>query len=233
MPMLMSTPSGTSSPSSPSSLSSTKSSLAAPSSPLQLTSKASATKANQSPSSPPSVPSPKASAFDYWDEDEFEGIPITEPTLVTTETANKSSPAEDTKPSKPPAKPRSFIIEVACISFLICFVINYFTGKRENEKIALAWAAKFATKDSIFDENFSLMGTGDGKPPLLLKEGQSVFKFYVSGRRFCRGWWLPWSSRFGLKGETMSALTFNAKPTATDDRAAFTVWETQGLEDVG
>ncbi|XP_042486959.1 uncharacterized protein At5g49945-like [Macadamia integrifolia] len=141
-----------------------------------------------SPSSPPSDPSPKASAFDYWDEDEFEGIPITEPTQTTTENATQSSPAEDTKPTKLPAKPRSFIIEVACICFLICFVINYFTGKRANEKIALAWAAKFATKDSIFDKNFSLMGTGDGKDtPLLLKEGQSVFKFYASGRRFCQG----------------------------------------------
>ncbi|RVW70943.1 Uncharacterized protein CK203_050552 [Vitis vinifera] len=68
------------------------------------------------------------------------------------------------------------------------FTINYFTGKRENENIALAWAAKFATKDSIFDKNFSLLGVGDGDDtPLLLKEGQNVFKFYASGRRYCSG----------------------------------------------
>ncbi|CAN1305664.1 Uncharacterized protein At5g49945 [Linum perenne] len=68
------------------------------------------------------------------------------------------------------------------------FVINYFTGKRENENIALAWAAKFATKDSIFEKNFSLLGVGEGDDsPLLLKEGQNVFKFYASGRRFCQG----------------------------------------------
>ncbi|KAK1571288.1 hypothetical protein Q3G72_014522 [Acer saccharum] len=36
------------------------------------------------------------------------------------------------------------------------FLINYFTCKRENENLALAWAAKFATKDSIFEKNFSL-----------------------------------------------------------------------------
>ncbi|EMS68734.1 hypothetical protein TRIUR3_02209 [Triticum urartu] len=59
---------------------------------------------------------------------------------------------------------------------------------RQNEAIALAWATKFATRDSIFDKNFSLLGTGDGKDtPLLLKEGQDVFKFYASGRRFCQG----------------------------------------------
>lgn len=68
------------------------------------------------------------------------------------------------------------------------FAINYFTGKRENENIALAWAAKFATKDAIFEKNFSLLGVGEGEDsPLLLKEGQNVFKFYASGRRFCSG----------------------------------------------
>lgn len=57
-----------------------------------------------------------------------------------------------------------------------------------NENIALAWAAKFATKDSIFEKNFSLLGVGDGDDsPLLLKEGQNVFKFYASGRRCCQG----------------------------------------------
>jgi hypothetical protein len=67
-------------------------------------------------------------------------------------------------------------------------VLNCFTGKKQNEAIALAWATKFATRDSIFDKNFSLLGTGDGKvTPLQLKEGLDVFKFYASGRRFCQG----------------------------------------------
>ncbi|KAJ4966097.1 hypothetical protein NE237_017946 [Protea cynaroides] len=141
-----------------------------------------------SPTSPPSDPLPKASAFDYWDEDEFEGIPITESAQTPPEATTQSSTEEDPKPTKSPAKHRYYTIEIVCISFLICFVINYFIGKRENEKIALAWAAKFATRDSIFDKNFSLLGTGDGKDtPLLLKEGQNVFKFYASGRRFCQG----------------------------------------------
>lgn len=52
----------------------------------------------------------------------------------------------------------------------------------------MAWATKFATKDAIFEKNFSLLGVGDGEDsPLLLKEGQNVFKFYASGRRFCQG----------------------------------------------
>ncbi|XP_043712560.1 uncharacterized protein At5g49945-like [Telopea speciosissima] len=142
--------------------------------------------ATSSPSPASSDPSPKA--FDYWDEEEFEGLPITEPSQTPQETTTTSSPAEDPEPTIPPQKPRSYTIEIVCISFLTCFAINYFTGKRENENIALAWAAKFATKDSIFDKNFSLLGTGDGTDtPLLLKEGPNVFKFYASGRRYCQG----------------------------------------------
>jgi hypothetical protein len=69
------------------------------------------------------------------------------------------------------------------------FAINYFTGKKENENIALSWASQFAAKDSIFEKNFSLLGIGDGgdDTPLLLKEGQTTFKFYASGRRYCQG----------------------------------------------
>ena len=134
----------------------------------------------------------RTSAFEEWDEEEFEGIP-------TQMKEDLPSPAHETgnpdpavvKPDGSPSRAtffRRFAVEISCISFLITFIINYFTGKRENEHIALAWAARFATKDTIFDKNFSLLGTGDGKDtPLLLKEASDVFKFYASGRRFCQG----------------------------------------------
>lgn len=95
----------------------------------------------------------------------------------------EASTAEKEKTEVVPVK-KSFTIEIVCVTFLIMFAINFFAGKRENENLALAWAAKFATKDSIFDKNFSLLGIGDKEDsPLLLKEGQTVFKFYASGRR--------------------------------------------------
>ncbi|KAF6139440.1 hypothetical protein GIB67_026282 [Kingdonia uniflora] len=142
----------------------------------------------------------KPSSFEYWDEDEFEGLPVQE-TVETPKSASSVNPSEEankTEKSKVEAKtvsprslsmsPKTFTVEIICVSFLVVFIINYFTGKKENENIALAWASKFATKDSIFEKNFSLLGTGDGKDtPLLLKEGQNVFKFYASGRRFCQG----------------------------------------------
>lgn len=52
----------------------------------------------------------------------------------------------------------------------------------------MSWAAKFAARDPIFEKSFSLLGIGEGEDsPLLLREGQAVFKFYASGRRDCRG----------------------------------------------
>ncbi|KAK3028243.1 hypothetical protein RJ639_037577 [Escallonia herrerae] len=154
------------------------------------------------PQPDPSLPSdlplkPSSASFDYWDEEEFEGLPFQqqnqpqEPTKIT-ENATPANPSSDSDPKTSPgpvAKVRkSYTLEIACVSFLIMFAINYFTGKKENENLALAWAAKFAVKDSIFEKNFSLLGVGDGDDsPLLLKEGQNVFKFYASGRRFCQG----------------------------------------------
>jgi hypothetical protein len=167
-------------------------STSSPSSPVTTTS---------APNPNPGTPTPPnpAPALDVWDEEEFEGIPVPEaissdnsaapaeaaPSDPSAEAAAEAAPA----PKRTPAELlRAFSVEIACVSFLICFVLNYFTGKKQNENIALAWATKFATRDSIFDKNFSLLGTGDGKDtPLLLKEGQDVFKFYASGRRFCQG----------------------------------------------
>lgn len=147
------------------------------------------------PDPKPSKPSPPPSTtnFEFWDEDEFEGLPSHQPhieSVVITESATPDATVQtpDPKPTTVSKKKQSFLVEILCVSFLIMFVINYFTGKRENENLALSWASKFATKDSIFEKNFSLLGVGEGDDsPLLLKEGQNVFKFYASGRRYCQG----------------------------------------------
>lgn len=145
------------------------------------------------PKTPPTTTT--TTTFDFWDEDEFEGLPVEQPGQEVPNTAEDSKSADNSSDPIPSPKsenvraPRSFTIEIVCGSFLIMFAINYFTGKRENENLALAWAAQFATKDSIFEKNFSLLGVGEGgdDAPLLLKEGQTVFKFYASGRRYCQG----------------------------------------------
>ncbi|KAJ4758450.1 Coiled-coil domain-containing protein 47 [Rhynchospora pubera] len=157
---------------------------------------------NPPPENPNTNPNPTTTTpshlhADLWDEDEFEGIPSSPESIVIQQPVDtdrgsetKSNPESSSPDPKPatPAKPSSYWVEILCGSFLICFIINYFTGRKENETIALTWASKFATKDSIFEKNFSLLGTGDGNDtPLLLKEGQDMFKFYASGRRYCQG----------------------------------------------
>ncbi|MBA0815213.1 hypothetical protein Gohar_020975 [Gossypium harknessii] len=145
------------------------------------------------PSSQSDLQKPSTTTFEYWDEDEFEGLPIEQPQPDPSKTTENASPNDsDTKTASRPGNVsgsnKSFTVEIICGVFLIAFMINYFIGKRENENIALAWAAKFATKGSIFEKNFSLLGIGEGEDsPLLLKEGQNVFKFYASGRRYCQG----------------------------------------------
>lgn len=145
------------------------------------------------PSSQSDLQKPSTTTFEYWDEDEFEGLPVEQPQSEpskTTENAppNDPDPKTASRPGNVSGSNKSFTVEIICGVFLIAFMINYFIGKHENENIALAWAAKFATKGSIFEKNFSLLGIGEGEDsPLLLKEGQNVFKFYASGRRYCQG----------------------------------------------
>lgn len=109
----------------------------------------------------PDLSKPPSARFDYWDGDEFEGLPIAEQQQQQQQPSEQSQAAEDViapqdsipgQKSAPKASPtkRSYAVEIVCGSFLIMFAINYFTGKRQNENLALAWAAKFATKDSIF-----------------------------------------------------------------------------------
>ncbi|KAE8688418.1 putative sodium/metabolite cotransporter BASS1 [Hibiscus syriacus] len=136
---------------------------------------------------------PSTISFEYWDEDEFEGLPAEQPPpepVRDTENAtpNDPDPKATSKSQGAIVSKKSFTLEIICGSFLIVFAIDYFTSKCENENLALAWAAKFATKGSIFEKKFSLSGVGEGDDsPLFLKEGQTVFKFYASGRRYCQG----------------------------------------------
>ncbi|KAL3538515.1 hypothetical protein ACH5RR_001881 [Cinchona calisaya] len=137
----------------------------------------------------------------YWDEDEFEGFPQHFPSQNLESTRSSDAKPVESEPEPelelepgpgapviPPRSIKSFTVEIVCGSFLVLFIINYFIGKNENENIALNWVVRFASKDSIFDKNFSLLGIGEtDESPLLLKEGQNVFKFYATGRRFCQG----------------------------------------------
>lgn len=133
-------------------------------------------------------------SMEYWDEDEFEGLPVEEEAKVESTPAasadsleEKVSGTEDAKEKS--TKTRSLFspyLEVLGVIFFLIYGVVFWFGRKENEKIALAWATEFAGTDAILEKNFSMIGFGD-KPeaPSLIKEGQNTFKFYASGRRYC------------------------------------------------
>ncbi|KAK1258471.1 hypothetical protein QJS04_geneDACA011500 [Acorus gramineus] len=182
------------------------------------------TPSDRSPdASPPSDLRPNPSSpLDFWDEDEFEGIT---PTDAAPSPPSDDDPLveENPQPSVPLRSSRSYTVEIASVTFLIAFTANYFVGKRNNEAIALAWASRFAIKGSIFEKNFSLLGTGDGKDtPLLLKEGQDVFKFYASGRRYCQG--LLATMELRTRHDLISSVYTAIVPGGLMDTISFEVW---------
>ncbi|KAG6474317.1 uncharacterized protein At5g49945-like [Zingiber officinale] len=148
---------------------------------------------HHSPPSDPPLPSPSV----IWDEDEFEGIPSAahpqEPGAFSQNETHPTSSPSALEPSSSSSLRfltflRSYVLEVVLVVFLISFSLNYLHGRRLNEAIAFSWANNFASKDSILEKNFNLLGVGDGNyTPLLLREGHDVFKFYAGGRRYCQG----------------------------------------------
>ncbi|KAH7681005.1 Formin homology 2 domain (FH2 domain)-containing protein [Dioscorea alata] len=143
------------------------------------------------PPPPPPPPSPIADS-ELWDEDEFEGIPILNlisyPPDPNPDPDRVQGPAPSPSDAPAPSPWFPYTIEFTFIIFLISIVVNYLVGNRKNERIVVAWASKFATRDSIFSKNFSFRGAGDGNnAPSPLKERPDVFKIWARGRKYCKG----------------------------------------------
>lgn len=134
----------------------------------------------------------KVDPLEYWDEDEFEGLPagdeaesgfVATPVGLETPAAATESGKENAAKARSPLSP---YLEVVGVLFFVVYGVAFWYGRKENEMIALAWATEFAGADSIFEKNFSLIGFGDEPDaPSLVKEGMTNFKFYASGRRYC------------------------------------------------
>lgn len=120
-----------------------------------------------------------------WDEDEFEGF-STEPDDEDEGSAQEDQPLERNPRKFKFVHQEHYYFELAAVVCLLLYTINIFIGKKGNEKVAIAWAKAFATPNSILDKNFSLLGPGDTpNNELLMRESNSTFKFYASGRRHC------------------------------------------------
>lgn len=128
----------------------------------------------------------KADPLEYWDEDEFEGLPVEEEPESGFVAAPEGDLEAEPLVQQVVKSKRIPYLEAAGAVFFLIYAVVFWYGRKENEKIALAWATEFAGTDSILEKNFSVLGFGDEPDaPSLVKEGQNTFKFYASGRRYC------------------------------------------------
>lgn len=129
--------------------------------------------------------------FDSFDKDEFEGF--------GGGSDNNESP--DLKKAGEPKltmanvplhfrKWDSYWIEILFLLGLVIYFVNYAMGKNKNIKIAEAWLSAHKT---FLEENFALVGD-DGKKEtdltetgIMMKESDSVFTLWCSGRICCEG----------------------------------------------
>ncbi|XP_066596720.1 PAT complex subunit CCDC47 isoform X2 [Prorops nasuta] len=127
------------------------------------------------------------SEFDHFqDEEEFEGLDST----------SGNPPPKSDEPStltitKVPLHLRarwdSFYLEILMVAGLVVYFINYIAGRSKNLNIAETWLAE---NKLIFLDNFSLVGdTGKSSEDVtdngLVKESESQYTFYCSGRIGC------------------------------------------------
>ncbi|KAM8716261.1 hypothetical protein ACLKA7_003185 [Drosophila subpalustris] len=81
----------------------------------------------------------------------------------------------------------SYWMEMLMVAGLLAYFANFFAGKAKNARLAQLW---FSTHKALLDENFALVGD-DGKVenenPGLIKESESLYTLWCSGRTCCEG----------------------------------------------
>ncbi|GMH43269.1 hypothetical protein BSKO_11191 [Bryopsis sp. KO-2023] len=145
-----------------------------------------------------------------WDEDEFEGF--TEEKLGGDDLLKEATPQRPKQIKRSVFKRQEhYHYEMLAGVVLVLYGINVFIGRQKNEALALAWARAFVSEGGVLERNFSLLGAGDGdEGEVLMKESQSVFKFYASGRRFCQGLMATLDLR--ARQDLLSMLTYMVLP---------------------
>ncbi|XP_030383931.1 coiled-coil domain-containing protein 47 [Scaptodrosophila lebanonensis] len=122
----------------------------------------------------------------FQDEEEFEGYEGGEKPVATDQ---KTEPKLNI-PNLPlhfRTHWDSYWMEMLMIAGLLAYFSNFFAGKAKNARLAQLW---FSTHKALLDENFALVGD-DGKQenesPGLMKESESLYTLWCSGRTCCEG----------------------------------------------
>lgn len=122
------------------------------------------------------------------EEDIFENI--AEPKQDQSKPSSQSKGSSgDLKFTKVPIHLRAswsaFYVEIVLAAGILIYFINFLTGRSKNSKVATSW---FESHRDLLDSNFSLVGD-DGKKEIqehgLIKETESVFFLWCSGRVNC------------------------------------------------
>ncbi|XP_068151027.1 PAT complex subunit CCDC47 [Drosophila tropicalis] len=81
----------------------------------------------------------------------------------------------------------SYWMEMLMVAGLLAYFANFFAGKAKNARLAQLW---FSTHKALLEDNFALVGD-DGKVeienPGLVKESESLYTLWCSGRTCCEG----------------------------------------------
>lgn len=78
-------------------------------------------------------------------------------------------------------------MEMLMLAGLMVYFANFFAGKAKNAKLAYLW---YNTHKGLLDDNFVLVGDDgkqDNENPGLMKESESLYTLWCSGRTCCEG----------------------------------------------
>eukprot|EP01114_Cavostelium_apophysatum_P020879 TRINITY_DN7125_c0_g1_i1.p1 TRINITY_DN7125_c0_g1~~TRINITY_DN7125_c0_g1_i1.p1 ORF type:complete len:387 (+),score=99.99 TRINITY_DN7125_c0_g1_i1:86-1246(+) len=114
------------------------------------------------------------------DEEEFVGFdaPKIESQKVEQPIEKDPEPVP-TQAVPPPATVGDYWIEAFYVFLIVAYGLNYWFGKKQNDRIASTWVESVAP---IFGSNFTKYGDGT-----IIKESNHIFKVYAQGRINCEG----------------------------------------------
>lgn len=162
--------------------------------------------------------------FDFSDKDEFENFGG----------ADSQDSHQDTPDMKKTGEPKltmakipmhfrnnwnSYWVELLFIAGLVVYFINYAMGKNKNIKIANSW---LSAHKQLLEENFALVGDDSKKEAdlsqpvgLMMKESDSVFTLWCSGRVCCEGMLIELKL---IKRQDLLALAMGLLNSKTQDQ---------------
>lgn len=154
----------------------------------------------------------------FSDKDEFEGFGGSDSDGLPADKRGQEPKLTIAKVPMHFRKWDSYWIELLFLLGLMIYFANYAMGKNKNVKIANAW---LSAHKSFLEENFALVGD-DGKKEtdlsetgLMIKESDSVFTLWCSGRVCCEGMLVELKL---IKRQDLLALTMGILSSKTQDQ---------------